>query len=61
MSEAKLNSELDAFIAGHNTCHTAQSTDLFRRYMIDDEVNCSLQAKQRYRKFIGIIFLDAPR
>jgi len=36
-----LNSELDAILIEHGTCPTAQSADLFRRYIIDDEVDFS--------------------
>ena len=35
----KLNAELDAIIAEHGTCPKQQSADMFRRYIIDDEVD----------------------
>jgi len=36
-----LNNELDTILAEHGTCPAAQSADLFRRYIIDDEVDFS--------------------
>jgi len=35
----KLNSELDAILAEYNTCPPEQSADLFRRYIIDDDID----------------------
>ncbi|MEH6358387.1 MAG: GGDEF domain-containing protein [Pseudomonadales bacterium] len=52
-SNLELNVELDAILAEHNTCPAIQSTDLFRRYIIDDEVDFSHKVQTQLSKVIG--------
>jgi len=48
----ELNKEMDAILAEHNTCPARQSTDLFRRYIIDDEVDFGHQVQTQLTNII---------
>ncbi|MEZ5523824.1 MAG: GGDEF domain-containing protein [Pseudomonadales bacterium] len=48
-----LNQELDQIIAEHNTCPPEQALDLFRRYIIDDEVDFGHQVQNQLSRVIG--------
>ena len=49
----KLNQELDKTIAQFDTCPADISADLFRRYVIDDEVDFAQHVQQNLSKIIG--------
>jgi diguanylate cyclase len=51
-SNMKLNTELDAILADHNTCPAIQSTDLFRRYIIDNELDFGHQIQTQLSNII---------
>ncbi|MCF7981594.1 MAG: GGDEF domain-containing protein [Pseudomonadales bacterium] len=48
-----LNQELDQTIDQYNTCPAEISADLFRRYVIDDEVDFAQQVQQNLAKIIN--------
>lgn len=48
-----LNSEMDAILAEHGTCPAVQSNDLFRRYIIDDEVDFSHRVQTQLASIIN--------
>lgn len=50
---AQLNKELEAIVTQHNTCPPAVSADLFRRYIIDDEVDFAEQIQKNLSSVIG--------
>ena len=49
----KLNNELDTIISEHNTCPAEHAADLFRRYIIDDEVDFGHQVQNQLSKVIS--------
>ena len=51
----QLNEELDRIIEEHGTCSPEQSTDLFRRYIIDDEVDFGHHVQTQLSKVIGTL------
>ena len=51
--DEKLNAELEAIITEHNTCPPPQSADLFRRYIIDDEVDFGYRIQNQLSKVIA--------
>jgi len=48
-----LNSELNAILAEHGTCPPPQSTDLFRRYIINDEVDFGHRVQSQLSEIIN--------
>ena len=48
-----LNKEIEETIKQHNTCPPQVSADLFRRYIIDDEVDFGEQVQQQLAKMLG--------
>lgn len=48
----KLNEELDNVIAQHDTCPAHVSADLFRRYVIDDEVDFAHHVQEHLSEII---------
>ncbi len=52
-SNEKLNNELDAILAEHGTCPAGHSADLFRRYIIDDEVDFSHKVQAQLGEVIN--------
>lgn len=48
-----LNSELDEIISNYGTCPAEISSDLFRRYIIDDEVKFATQIRENLLNIIG--------
>lgn len=51
----QLNDELDKFIEEHGTCSPDQSADLFRRYIIDDEVDFGQHVQTQLSKVISTL------
>lgn len=49
----KLNTELDFIITEYGTCPPPQSADLFRRYIIDDEVDFSYKVQAQLGEVVN--------
>jgi len=52
-SNLKLNEELDQIIAKYGTCPADNSADLFRRYIIDDEVDFSQRVQAQLGEVVN--------